>query len=241
MLFENSNEIAIMDNVFLVDTYSGQTVDLKNVSSYLFTVSTSLAQSSGPNRFYILISNTNPLPVELLSFGAVLENNKVVLSWATASEQNASHFEVQKSTDGKKFELIATVKSSNEGNRLSNYQFIDGYPSNINYYRLKQVDIDGSYRMSDVKVVSLNNSSIQLNNVKADPNPFTNKISISLDNGSAILSVRIYDQFGKLIETIDGRSLPSINIDATDLDTGIYIFSVTDTKGYVSNVKTLKN
>ncbi|MER2997071.1 T9SS C-terminal target domain-containing protein [Pontibacter populi] len=94
------------------------------------------------------------LPVELVSFKALASNNAVQLSWATASEKDNSHFIVERSLDGKAFTTIATITGKGTSSIRSNYIFTDEDPlPSISYYRLKQVDFDGTFEYS--KVVSV--------------------------------------------------------------------------------------
>lgn len=89
----------------------------------------------------------NPaLPVNLVKFTAKAENNHIVLSWKTASENGNSHFELERSEDGQNFTKIATVSGKATKGEMTNYSYIDAsYRSTVIYYRLKQVDFDGGF------------------------------------------------------------------------------------------------
>jgi hypothetical protein len=88
--------------------------------------------------------NGSPLPVELTSFTASCDEEVVTLSWSTASEQNSSHFDVEKSTDGENWRVIGTISAAGNSTQDIHYSFVDSEKSNDqNYYRLNQVDIDG--------------------------------------------------------------------------------------------------
>jgi hypothetical protein len=88
--------------------------------------------------------NGSPLPVELSSFSASCDEDVVTLSWSTASEQNSSHFDVEKSTDGENWRVIGTISAAGNSTQDIHYSFVDSEKSNDqNYYRLNQVDIDG--------------------------------------------------------------------------------------------------
>ncbi|HRG07082.1 MAG TPA: hypothetical protein PLJ08_00780, partial [Cyclobacteriaceae bacterium] len=83
----------------------------------------------------------NPLPVELLSFTATAENEKVNLKWVTASELNNDFFTVQHSTDGVEFTSLGNVNGQGTKQSATTYNFVDDSPmAGINYYRLKQTD-----------------------------------------------------------------------------------------------------
>lgn len=90
------------------------------------------------------------LSLEWLYFNSVVKNNEVLLQWGTASENNVSHFEVQKKTTFNDFVTIATVNATNTNN--NDYISTDKYPvfGEINYYRIKQVDWNGTYTFTDI-------------------------------------------------------------------------------------------
>ena len=88
-----------------------------------------------------------PLPVELMSFDAVSTSQGNLLIWKTASEHNSMHFEVQRMQDGD-YKTIATLPAANNSTEILTYTAVDTYFDNaINYYVLKQVDIDGQFEI----------------------------------------------------------------------------------------------
>jgi hypothetical protein len=94
--------------------------------------------------------SATPLGIELLSFDVNTEGGKNKLAWTTASEINNSHIDIERSTDGTTFHNIGQVKGNN---KPSSYQYVDASPFTMSYYRLKQVDFDGTETLS--KVVSI--------------------------------------------------------------------------------------
>ncbi|MGH1437747.1 MAG: Calx-beta domain-containing protein [Lewinella sp.] len=86
------------------------------------------------------------LPVKLTTFEAIIKNKTSVTSWQTATEENNSHFLIQRSTDeGKTFETIGQVDGKGDSNSAVDYQFVDTKPAaGMNYYRLQQFDFDGT-------------------------------------------------------------------------------------------------
>jgi hypothetical protein len=98
----------------------------------------------------------NPLPVELVSLKATpTPEGKVIVSWITASERNASHFLVQHSIDGQIFRTIAKLQASGESALARSYQFVHSNPARFNYYRLSSVDQDASSRLSSIVTAQL--------------------------------------------------------------------------------------
>jgi hypothetical protein len=109
------------------------------------------------SEFY-LTGASSPLPVELLTFSAGQQGSAVALAWRTASEKNSARFEVQRSRNGRTFERIGMVAAQGTKATPTSYQFLDAkYPgeTNVLYYRLRQVDLDGSISYSPVRVVTI--------------------------------------------------------------------------------------
>ncbi len=116
----------------------------------------------------------NTLPVELSSFDAAQRSNTVELNWTTLSETNSAYFLVERSEDGKIWTTISTEILTGEDSQIKkDYFYIDNNPNSKNYYRLKQVDVDGRYSYSDIEEVSLKKSPLVV-----APNPTQDKIRI---------------------------------------------------------------
>ncbi|MBL7924492.1 MAG: T9SS type A sorting domain-containing protein, partial [Bacteroidia bacterium] len=155
---------------------------------------------TGFNTYFTLANATggiNPLPVEYTRFTAAANGNQVVLDWATASETNSDYFEVERSRDGSTFQPIGRIAAAGFSTTVRNYQFPDKKPfSGTNYYRLRQVDQNGTYEYSAVRAVHF---SQQVLNVF--PNPVSNRV-IHLDLPGLEdtgIQAGLYDLSGKLI------------------------------------------
>jgi hypothetical protein len=141
------------------------------------------------------------LPVSLISYDAKLLNNQQVqLTWKTASENNSSHFDVEKSTDGRTFVKIGRVEAKGNSNTISDYSFIDRDAITTNtYYRLRQFDIDGKSKDLGTKLVRTT-SSQTLSSVY--PNPVQgNSITLVAGDQPLPLPYRITDASGKVIKS----------------------------------------
>lgn len=114
-------------------------------------------------------NTTSPLPVSLLYFFAeVLNNETVYLHFATESERNSAYFEIERSSDGKLFVSVGQLKSTGEPNGKAIYQFTDKLPlTGQSFYRIKQVDNDGSATYSPLRSVELKPTSVVLYPVPA--------------------------------------------------------------------------
>ena len=108
--------------------------------------------------------NEYTLPVKLLSFTGRATQNNVLLSWSTATEANNSHFSVQRSLDGLGFYEIATVYAAQPySSTINHYTATDLDPSfGTNYYRLKQVDMDGQFVYLNVRAVYISSLTLPL-------------------------------------------------------------------------------
>ena len=140
-------------------------------SGYLFK-----ASFTGFSKFF-LSNVTGVLPVTLVSLTGNLNNKTVLLNWTTSSEYNLKNFEIQKSADGINFRAIGAVNAVGNSNSINAYHFNDGQVDEINYYRLKMIDLDGHFA---------NSASVLIKNINATQqiwvgnNPFHDIIKIHL-------------------------------------------------------------
>jgi hypothetical protein len=168
------------------------------------------------------------LPVHFTSFNGRVKDGQSFLTWTTAEEQNNSYFEVQKSTNGSSYTSIGKVTP--KGGLTNQYDFTDGSTlSSVNYYRLKQVDLDGRSMFSKVLILR---SNLEKFSVKAGPNPFAGNISLfyQLEKEEALL-IRLYDQGGRTVKqytTRGGAGVNTYNItDLNNLPRGNYTLELT--------------
>ncbi len=200
-----------------VNLSNGETVTaIAGSSSELSTViSSGQMHVELPPRSYAVWVNCPPedlgLPLNLLSFEITKAiENRVELQWKTSAEINTSHFEIERSTDGIDFRPIGSVEAKNSPG-LHGYQFTDiNRPSEKVYYRLKMVDLDGSYEYSEILLTKYTRGQIKLY-----PNPSTGVYNIEgLSNGD----YQVFDLRGKQI-----YSGQSPTIDLTNQEKGVYI------------------
>lgn len=136
-------------------------------------------------------SNTlGTLPVELISFSGEIVINQTILRWSTGSEINNSHFEIQKSIDGKSFETIGIVEGNGNSTELIEYNYVDLDVSTA-YYRLKQIDYDLNFEYSDVILIENESSSISI-----IQNLTSNQFLIT---GNGNYTINLFSVNGKLI------------------------------------------
>ncbi|MCX2740127.1 T9SS C-terminal target domain-containing protein [Pontibacter anaerobius] len=165
-----------------------------------------------------------PLPVELAHFGASIKGAQVELQWQTASEDQNSHFVVERSPDGKSFEGIGLVKGNGTTALTTNYTFVDQVPlAGISYYRLKQVDEDETYTYS--KVIYLTRKVAQ--EIKVYPTITTNELQVTSDR--QLRQMFVVDAMGrKLLEKNLHKPALQHAIDVSRLESGTYVLVLLD-------------
>ena len=174
-----------------------------------------------------------PLPVTLTSFTVTKEGDQAVLKWETTLEANSDRFEIQHSADAKEWNLVGTVASKGESKNLVRYQFVHSNPTNgQNYYRLKMIDLDGTYAFSRVQDVAINAPLA----VYAYPNPVFNDLTIKTQDISKVNGVYLINAAGQKM----AMSIASDKIDMTKVRSGIYILQVSQSNGAVSTTKIVK-
>lgn len=166
------------------------------------------------------------LPLKLGSFSAHLQSSGIMLRWNTSLELNASHFEVEKSSDGRNFLTIGQVAAAGNSNTTKAYSFTDSRPlSGVNHYRLKMVDSDGRFTYSKIVVIRTGSTNVSL---QLFPNPATTTIQLQTAiKGS--LTIFIYDTNGKQVSSVNAKgegAATSLPINVSTLKKGIYYIKV---------------
>ncbi|MEM9544902.1 MAG: hypothetical protein AAGA77_02970 [Bacteroidota bacterium] len=147
------------------------------------------------------ISPGSTLPVELTDFSAVKGETQITLRWQTESELNNAGFEIQRSKNGINFNTISFVEGNGNSNTPIRYLFDDKNlrEGQMYYYRLKQIDFDGRYSLSDIISIQLDFKAPE---ISLFPNPITNG-SLFLEYKSETqedLKLQIFNSYGVLIE-----------------------------------------
>jgi len=177
-------------------------------------------------KVWVLVSQSVPLPIELVKFEAKCVSGVIDIKWATATETNNNFFTVEKSSDGVSWQILQIVPTAGNGSTQNNYHVIDTNPfDGVSYYRLKQTDNNGKDEY--YTVVTVNCMSNNAASAVFYPNLFTNSINIAFSNISAPEAlVQVFDVVGKLIKTKnfiniqDGRG--SVTLDMSDVSSGVY-------------------
>ncbi len=181
------------------------------------------------------------VPVNLVSFDATVHNNNVILTWKTATETNNSGFEIQRKTNNSvTWDKVTFINGKGSSTEPSEYKFIDeNLQPNKYFYRLKQVDLDGSYTYYNVVEVDVNVNPLSLALEQNYPNPFNpvTNIKFSIPE-KQFVTLKIFDILGKEITTLVNEELmPGVYTkqwNAENLSSGIYFYTITTNKTTLS-------
>lgn len=191
------------------------------------------ASASGFTHFspWIVAQGGSVLPVQLLRFSGRRDGNRNTLSWATAQESNNTGFDVERATDGRNFQRIATVASRASGGNSSSvldYQYSDAAGNGLYFYRLRQVDFDGHSTYSTV--VRLDDRSATGIIAGFFPNPAGRQLQATLQSDVAQRAqLRIVDAAGRTVQARSeqlGAGTNSVAFDLSTLAPGTYLLQV---------------
>jgi hypothetical protein len=179
------------------------------------------------------------LPVKLIYFAAEKhDESKSMLTWATASELDNDHFEIERSTDAQSWHKIGEVKGHGTTSTQENYSYIDMKPtSGINYYRLRQVDVDGKFEYTNITEVQFDNASSASIIMAVYPNPLAQSaaINIALSNSSDnINNISVTNTVGQVVLNQTVSDMQSTSLSGLNLPEGVYFITA-----HTTNNKTL--
>lgn len=216
-------DLSMAVGAFLNDRYRGieVPVNLAGVTVVPFEVTNDPASASA-NRFYVVFEQLRALPVTLLSLKAIKNNGAVTVDWTTAGEVNINRFEIERSTDGSQFTKIGEVKTTGLAGTTNAYTFLDRQPlAGYNYYKLKMIDEDGSFKFSQVVRVIFDErqkfATVYPNPVKGNstsvsiPGLLAGNYNIQLTNiaGQIIQSLKVNHVGGLFNKIISTSGLPA--------------------------------
>lgn len=180
------------------------------------------AVGTGPNNF------GDVLPVEYLSFSGFNDDEGDILNWVTASEINNDYFVVEVSSDMFSYHEVGRVEGSGNTNNQMKYTFVNSsFSAGTRYYRLKQVDFDGTYDYSESISIF---SSIDELDISVFPNPFTDYISFKFSgvDEKLMANIQIYNNIGQLVyesdHDISAEDSPKISLKT--LHSGVYFLKI---------------
>ncbi|RZK62970.1 MAG: T9SS type A sorting domain-containing protein [Hymenobacter sp.] len=212
-------------------------------SSYQAAISDGMwaVQRTGVSKFSPFTVNSSvagPLPVTLVAFAAKRLGSTVACAWATANEQHNDHFVVERSLEGTSFQELGTVAGHGTSPTAQNYTFVDERPAaGVTYYRLRQVDTDGTATYSPVAVVQ-GGEVVGAPAITAAPNPSTGRFAL-LTNFSAAAQVRgsVVNMLGQPVATVEALvpgGAASLPLDLSAQPAGVYLVQLHGPAGPVS-------
>ena len=163
------------------------------------------------------------LPVTLVSFTVTKQNTAAVIKWATAQEINSKLFIVERSIDGRNWVTAGSVNAAGNSTTTSSYTLTDYTPATgLNYYRLKQIDLDGKFQYSQVKTVTFDKQTA----FNILPNPAKNFVNISwVKSNDAPVTVSVVDFAGKVIQQ-SSTTATNLQLNTSHFAKGTYIIKV---------------
>lgn len=224
-----SSGVSFDENDATIGHCTGSVLDYSNG-----TAVGSLVTGSGFTNFSPFgIAAAAALPIELLSFNAQKQTNSTLLSFSTASERNNERFEIERSADGRRFEVIGTVKGAGDSQETLHYQFSDLQPlRGLNYYRLKQVDTDGAFSYSPVVSVQFGTT----NGLSVFPTPATETMNVRLETSlSSDAPWQVIDMGGRvLLNGLFEAEQQDFQIPVSTLNAGAYVLRITAGNGVLT-------
>lgn len=173
----------------------------------------------GPDKLKIV-------PVELVKFDALKQTSGILLTWETASELDNQGFEVERSKDGQDWQRLHFVKGYGTTMTMQQYKWKDNAPKQgINYYRLKQLDLDGGFEYSKIIVVDYSTKDFIL---EVFPNPTYSFIYYQVEETTTIESVQLFDMTGRLVKSFAQKD---DRLSLGNVKNGLYILRVKTAAG----------
>ncbi len=175
------------------------------------------------------------LPVTLVSFNAKAVENNALLEWQTTSEDNASHFEVERSLDARNFEKIGKVEAAGYSNGLQRYSFTDrsfGDQLQTVYYRLRSVDLDGTFSLTRAISLQPRNAG---RFAGVFPNPARKAGVVTVSSSIPAGEVSLWDMLGRQV-LVRTASMPdgSVQVSLNGVASGLYLLKLTTSQGVMN-------
>lgn len=176
----------------------------------------------------------SPLPVTFISFNAKKLNTSVLLTWQIAGEENVARYEVERSADGRSFTRIGQISSHGK----DTYTFSDDAPLAEGYYRIKNVDNDGSFKYSTIARIAGGKSSIVL---RAFPQPVASLLTLQHPPIEGKTIVSIANAEGRVVKSVQpATGSMQTYVDMSTLAKGMYFIRISGENGQTETLKVLK-
>lgn len=222
------------------DEYIVTSADIEDPRLYIAPYTATSASDHLPVFSRFALTDLAPLPVHLLSFNALKQDNTTKIIWTTAQEINSDKFIVERSINGgNSWQPIATVNANGNSNSPINYSITDVAPvKGTNLYRLKSVDLDAKFEYSAIRKV---NFDVKFT-YSLYPNPVKNVINIIADNASGFnAQIELMNlQSQVLLQKRINSPGTSFQMDVSSLLPGLYFLKIITSDGTVTIQKLIK-
>ncbi len=189
---------------------------------------------------FITIGGASSRSAPILDFTAFRADRAVELQWVTNTTYKNAYYEIEKSTDGQTFEALQQIANDKQVEDIAYHESLDKTPEvGENFYRLKQVYLDGTFDYTEVKVI---NFQIDLEELSVFPNPVQDDLFINLKPYAGKKgNLKIVNQYGQLIKTVEMENIPThpIKIDLKNFGNGMYFLTMDIEKTHVAAKKIL--
>lgn len=168
------------------------------------------------------LTESGLLPVDLLAVHLQKHQKKILLDWQTGFELDVSHFEIERSFENEPFKQIGVVPATADGSEMNNYHYFDVNPMPGRYaYRLKTMDLDGSFTYSMTLTISVDPTT----ELEIMPNPAKNKIRAFFSGLNGRGTVQVVSLNGTVLKQMDLENIQNnaVEIDVSDLERGLML------------------
>lgn len=225
----------------VIATPTGATTQISNLTVGKYTFKFKVIDTKGDSvSAFVTVTATGILPVSLISFIGKTSHNKISLQWSASSEINVSSYNIERSSDGKTFEYVGHIESSNLADIQTNYTFDDDSPlQGTNHYRLVMIDKDGTFKYS--KTISLDIQNVNpftLLNVDLSGRKTSLKMGIS-SNVQRVVNLSVVNVAGMILYSKPvqlQRGLNFIDNKIPSFNTGVYYVTITSNQKVITRV-----
>ena len=179
-------------NVSFLRTYNAE-LGNDNTSAFTFTASGGI------------------VPIRLLSFDGVKAVNRVILKWQTTSELDSKYFDVEFSENGNVWNSIGKVNAAGSSATERSYSLTHNSPvDGVNYYRLKQVDVNNNYSYSNIVAINFSIKGVSISAVY--PNPFLSQLKIDISSDrNEVVRIQLSDNIGRVLQVFNSSIQKGVN------------------------------
>lgn len=243
----------ILEGMTIIQRYNPNKQDwydyIPTGGSYSNNTTNNTVQYSGSipaNEIYdwwVIVDELKTLAVEFIDFDATWAGgSNVLLEWSTASEENSDYFIVERSLDGIRWESVAQVTAAGSSQSILSYDTWDEYaPSGNVYYRIKQVDYDGSYIYSKIRQVEIPESLITQTSTLLYPNPTSQIAYLKFDGNVELVNrIELYDALARQVNSHEITPQAITTIDVSRYAQGVYFIKIYWTDKSVETLRLIK-